>query len=466
MTSRIFRIFCVVSAMAVATTSSLAQEPQEYRALAREILAELVAIETTEEAARTVEAAEAVAQRLLAAGFPEEDVRILGPRPDLGNLVLRYRGDGTAGEPIMLMAHMDVVPAVAEAWGTDPFGLTERDGYLYGRGSGDNKAGVATIVTNFLRWKAEGWVPSRDLVAVITADEETTGESIAWLLEERRDLVDAEYALNTDGGGGVLRNGVRTTFSIDAAEKIYASYRITATNPGGHSSVPGPDNAIYDLGRMLVRMADYRFPIRVNDITRDYLLQTADDHPPEVAADMRAAVGNPPDLEAAERLARGDPHMNALLRTTCVATMLEAGHAENALPREASATINCRVFPGEDPQEVESTLRELMADPEMRMEGLFPAIPSPPSFLTPRLREVLSALVEEMFPGADIVSGMATGASDGLFTRNAGTPTYTLSAIFEPEGENRAHGLDERVGVEEFHDAVEFWYRMVKRLAG
>lgn len=263
-----------------------------------------------------------------------------------------------------------------------------------------------------------------------------------------------------------MRDGVRSAFSIDAAEKIYASYRITATSPGGHSSVPGPDNAIYDLGRMLVRMADYRFPIRVNDITRDYLLQTAQDHPPEVAADMRAAAGTPSDLEAAERLARGDPYLNALLRTTCVATMLEAGHAENALPREASATINCRVFPGEDPQEVESTLRRFLADSEMTMEGLFPAIPSPPSFLTPRLEEVLSALVEEMFPGAHIVSGMSTGASDGLFTRNAGIPTYTLSAIFEPEGENRAHGLDERVGVEAFHDAVEFWYRMVKRLAG
>ncbi|MEE8385596.1 MAG: M20/M25/M40 family metallo-hydrolase [Dehalococcoidia bacterium] len=442
-----------------------AQEPAEYRALAREILVELVAYETTDGAEQTVPAAEAMARRLLEGGYPAEDVHVLGPRPDLGNLVVRLRGSGGGGGPILMIAHMDVVPAVADAWETDPYQLVEMDGFYYGRGSSDNKAGVATLVTNLIRWKAEGWVPNRDLIVAVTADEEVTGESMAWLVGERRDLVDAEFALNTDAGFGELRDGIPTIFSVQAAEKVYLSFRLTATNPGGHSSQPGPDNAIYDLVRALTNIAEYRFPIRLNDITKGYLLQSAVDYPAATASDMRAVAAESPDLEAAERLAAHSPHMNAILRTTCVATQLAAGHAENALPREATATVNCRIYPGVDPAEVEATLRQLIDSPEISLEGMGEPIQSPPSFLTPALQEALEDLVSEMFHPARVIPGMSTGATDGLLTRNGGIPTYGVAGIFEPSGENRAHGKDERVGVKAFHDSVEFWYRLLKRLA-
>jgi acetylornithine deacetylase/succinyl-diaminopimelate desuccinylase-like protein len=442
-----------------------AQEPPEYRALAKEILAELVAIETTEEAGRTVEAAETVARRLLAAGFPEQDVQVVGPRPDLGNLVVRYRGDGTGGRPILLLAHMDVVPAVAEGWSSDPFELVERDGYLYGRGSGDNKAGVATIFTNFLRWKAEGWIPDRDLIAVVTADEETSGESLAWLVSERRDLVDAEFALNTDSGFGVLQDGIPVVFSVDTAEKMYLSFRLTATAPGGHSSEPGPENAINDLAYALVRIAEFAFPIRVNDLTREYFRQSAQDYPPEMAADMRALASDPGDLAAAERLAAASPALNAILRTTCVATELVGGEAENVLPRSAGATVNCRIYPGVDPGEVEATLRRVIDDSGISLERMNEPTPSSPSFLTPQLRIALDELVAEMFPTARIIPTMAPWASDAVSTRNAGIPTFGVSAFFYHEGEDSSHAADEGISVETFHDAVEFWCRMVKRLA-
>lgn len=442
-----------------------AQAPAEYRAMAREILAELIAYETTADKGQTVPAAQAMARRLLDAGYPEQDVQVVGPRPNQGNLVVRLRGRGGAGGPILMIAHMDVVPVVADTWETDPFQMVEKDGFYYGRGTSDNKAGVATIVTNLIRWRAEGWVGDRDIIAVVTADEETSGEGMAWLVQERRDLVDAEFALNTDAGFGELRDGVPTIFSVQAAEKVYMSFRLTATNPGGHSSLPGPDNAIYDLVHALAGIAEYSFPVRVNDITRAFLLQSAEDYPPETASDMRAVATEPPDLEAAERLSATAPSMNALLRTTCVATRLAAGHADNALPREASATLNCRLFPGVDPDEVEGRLRRIIDDPEVSLERLGNPILSPPSLLTPLLQSTLEELVSEMFSPARVIPVMGTGATDGLFTRNGGIPTYGVAGIFEPAGENRAHGKDERVAVESFHDSVEFWYRLLKRLA-
>lgn len=456
---------CALLLPAFAPAQTPTQAPAADRALAREILADLVGRETTEGNGQTVPAAEALARRLRDAGYPEADVQIVGPTPDLGNLVVRLRGTGQGGRPILLMAHIDVVPAGADAWGTNPYDLVEKDGYYYGRGTTDNKAGAATIVANLIRWKREGWVPARDVIAVLTADEETTQESIAWLVRERRDLIDAEFALNTDSGFGELRDGVPASFSVQAAEKVYLSFRLTAANAGGHSSVPRPDNAINELARALVRIADYTFPVQLNEITRAFLLGTADTHPSGVATDMRAVAAASPDLAAAGRLSAASPYLNAILRTTCVATQLAAGHAENALPTQSAATVNCRILPGENPDEVEATLGRLIDNPGIAIARMQDAVLSPPSLLTPAMATMLDALVGEMFPTVRVVPVMETGATDGLFTRNGGIPTYGLGAIFEPPDDIRAHGLDERVGVEIFHDAVEFWYRMVKRLA-
>jgi acetylornithine deacetylase/succinyl-diaminopimelate desuccinylase-like protein len=265
MTSRLGNFTFAAVLLAGALQPVHAQGPEEYRALARDILTELVAFETTEEAGHTVEAAEAVARRLLAAGFPEEDVRILGPRPELGSLVARYRGDGTGGRPIVLLAHVDVVPTVAELWSTDPLKLVERDGFYYGLGVGDDKSGVTSIVTNFLRWKGEGWVPSRDLIAVVSADEESNWESMPWLLEHGPWIREAAFVLNADVGYGTSREGTPSIFWVDAAEKVYADYRITATSVGGHSALPGSENAIYDLAGVLTRIGAYEFPVRVNE---------------------------------------------------------------------------------------------------------------------------------------------------------------------------------------------------------
>ncbi|MFC1661297.1 M20/M25/M40 family metallo-hydrolase [Gemmatimonadota bacterium] len=458
-----FSVICILAASELFPLK--AQESDEYQTLAREILAELVSIETTEGTGRTVEAAETLARRLVSGGFSEEDIHILGPRPDLGNLVIRYRGDGTGGDPILLTAHLDVVPAESEAWSTDPFELIELDGYLHGRGSVDNKAGISAIVTNFLRWKAEGWVPNRDIIAVFTADEETTFGSMEWLVTERRDLVDAEFALSTDGDLDIARDGVPLIFWVDAAEKEYADYRITATGPGGHSSEPGPENAIYSLARAVARIAEYSFPVTLNDITREYFWQVAQDQPVEVAAQMRAVSADPPDMGAAERLVTMSPLMNAQLRTTCVVIEVAGGTAANVLPQSASATINCRIFPGTDAEEVEATLKHVIDDPSISLEVTYPAFASPPSFLTPAVRGALESVVQGMFPTARIVPDLSTGATESSLLRNAGIPAYNLSGIFIPEGDDRTHGNDERVGIEAFHDAVEFWYRLVMRLA-
>jgi acetylornithine deacetylase/succinyl-diaminopimelate desuccinylase-like protein len=400
------------------------------------------------------------------AGYPEDDVDVVGPRPDLGNLVVRLRGSGRGGRPILLMAHIDVVPAVAEAWSTDPYRMVEDGGFYYGRGAIDNKAGAATLVANLLRWKREGWVPERDVIVALTADEETTQESIAWLVRERRDLVDAELALNTDAGFGEVRDGKRGLLWAQASEKMYLTFRLTATNAGGHSSVPRPDNAIVELVRAIASIADHRFPVRTDEVTRAFFSGIADTYPDEVAGDLRAVAAEPVDEAAAERLARRSPTFNAMLRTTCTPTMLAAGHAENALPREASAVVNCRIFPGVPADEVEATLRRLAASPAIIFERMNEPVPSPPSVPAPLVRATFDAVAAEIFPGSRLTWAMETGATDGLYTRNGGIPTYGIGAIFDDPEDIRAHGKDERVGVEAFHDAVEFWYRMVMRIAG
>lgn len=433
--------------------------------LATQIFEELIEIPSVSGTPETVGAAEAMADRLLAAGFPEEDVHVLEPLPDVGILVARYRGTGER-PPILLLAHLDVVPALPEDWSVPPFELTEQDGWWYGRGTIDNKAGAAMLVASFLRYREEGFVPDRDLIMVLTGDEETNSEAIKWVVsEEGRELIDdPAYALNTDSGGGSLREGVETMFGVQASEKVYLSFQLEVTNPGGHSSQPRPDNAITTLAEGLVRLSEHEWPVQLNEVTRAFFERSAAIESGQLAEDMQAIAENPADSAAAARLSES-LYLNALLRTTCVATMLEAGHAENALPQTARATVNCRILPGGSPDEVEATLVSVLDDPDIQVSRLREPTASPPSPLTDEVLGTIERLTEEMWPGVPVVPTMSTGATDGLYVRNAGIPVYGVGAIFEDTGDNRAHGRDERVAIDRFYEALRFWYRMVKELA-
>lgn len=446
------------------TASAQARTSSADRALAREIFAELIAIDSSEPPQGDPRAAsEAMAARLRAAGFPEEDVQVIGPEPRLGNLVARYRGSNRRLPPILLMAHIDVVPARRDDWSVDPFTLTEQDGYFYGRGAIDNKAGAAMLVANLIRYRREGFRPQRDLIVVLTADEETTGASIQWLLQNHPEVARAGFALNTDAGGGELREGRKVVMGVQASEKVYLSYQLEVRNPGGHSSRPRPDNAIYQLAGALTRLEKHRFPVQLNEVTRAYFRRTAELGGP-YAEEMHRVAAASPDAAAAERLSE-DPGYNAMLRTTCVATMLEAGHAENALPQTARAVVNCRILPGEDPAEVDRALREVVGDTAVAIRRVREPTASPPSPLRPEVLGVIERLTQRHFPSAVVVPQMSAGATDGLYVRNAGIPVYGVSAVFGEPGDGRAHGRDERILVQSFYEALDFWHEMVRAFA-
>jgi acetylornithine deacetylase/succinyl-diaminopimelate desuccinylase-like protein len=436
---------------------------QNHRALQREILKELVEINTSDSAGHTDLAAQAMSRRLLAAGLPQADVRILELAPRHHSLVARFRGRAAGAKPILLMAHIDVVDARREDWSVDPYTFLERDGYYYARGSSDNKAGAATLVATFIRYRQEGYVPERDLILVLTGDEETTSNSIKALIDQHRDLVDAEYALNTDAGGGEVRDGKAIAFSVQTAEKVYLSFQLEVRNRGGHSSVPEPDNAIYRLSEGLTRLSRHTFPVRLNATTRAFFQNAAATQPSSIAADMRA-LARSGDSAAARRLSAAVPYYNSVMRTTCVATRLFAGHADNALPQVARATVNCRMLPDDPPDSVEAVLRRVLADTAISLSRSAPPVASPASPLRPDIMEPVERLVAQMWPGAGIVPEMSTGATDGLYVRNAGIPVYGVSAVFERVDDIRAHGRDERIGVNAYHEAAEFWYQLVKIL--
>ena len=460
-------LWCAALAAVPITGRAQSQASPADRTLARDIFRELVEINTTDSLGNTPRAARAMARRLVAAGFPAADVQVLiGPDPKHGNLVARYRGTGTGAKPIIVFAHMDVVPARRSDWSVDPFTFLEKDGYFYGRGTTDDKVGDAVLVADFIRLKRAGFKPSRDLILVLTGDEETLGSCIQWLVTKHRDLIDGAFALNTDAGGGVLRDGQRVMFAVQASEKVYATYVLEATDKGGHSSLPRPaDNPVYRLAPLLERLAQYQFPVKLNEVSRAFFERSAAIDTGRLAEDMRGVLKDPPDSGAVARLS-AVPFYNSKLRTTCVATMLEAGHAENALPQSARATVNCRILPGEPASEVEATLRRLASDDRITLRTLYAPITSPSSPLTPEIMGPLERLVAEQFPKVPIVPIMEAGATDGLFLRNAGIPTYGVSAVFEEQNDIRAHGRDERIGVQSFYDALEFWYRMMQAFAG
>src|SRR5688572_1782725 len=433
--------------------------PTADRALAREILEQLVKIQTTEEQG-TSQAAQAIAVRLIAAGFLKEDVEIIGHDARAQNVVARYRGRNPRARAVLLMAHLDVVPARREDWSVDPWTLLEREGWLYGRGSSDNKAGVAMLVANFIALKRAAWQPERDLVTVVTGDEETAQKSIQWLLENRRVVSDAELAFTTDGGCVVLREGRPAMFEVQASEKIYADYQLEATDVGGHSSLVRPDNPIYTLSAALTRIGEHQFPLHVNDVTRMFLERSSVTESGQTPIDMRAVAAVPPDLAAAARLSRS-PFYNAQLRTTCVATKVDAGHANNALPQHARAVVNCRILPGLPGADVEAVIRRLAGE-RVKVTVLEPPIPSPPSTLTPALLSRIEPLVAKHWPRLPVIPVMATGATDGMYTRSRGIPTYGVSAIDKDPDDERAHGKDERVGVDSFNRATQFWLDLMR----
>jgi len=445
--------------------SSYAQSgpPAPDRSLAREIYAELIETNTTHSTGSTTAAAEKMAARLRSAGFPAEDVVVFEPYPGKGNLVARYRGSG-ARPPILLMAHLDVVEAPREDWSRDPFAFAEEDGYYYGRGTTDDKAMAAIFVASFLRYRREGFVPDRDLILALTADEEGGDHNgIDWLLQNRRPLIDAAYALN-EAGGGELRDGARLLNEVQTTEKVYQTFTLEVRNPGGHSSLPRADNAIYQLAHALQRIEQYRFPVHLNETTRVFFERMADIEGGPLATDMRAVTGPRIAPAAVERLA-SSPYYNSQLRTTCIATMLEAGHAENALPQLARATVNCRLLPGESPDAVRDTLRRVIGDTAVTVMPVGVARPSDPSPLTPEVLGAIEQVTEQMWPGVPVVPTMVSGATDGLYLRNAGIPTYGVSGIFEDINDIRAHGRDERLGVAAFHEGQEFLYRLVRTLS-
>jgi acetylornithine deacetylase/succinyl-diaminopimelate desuccinylase-like protein len=450
-------------ALLLASTGA-AQQPSAdaHRQRAREILRELIEINTTE-AAGTTKAAEAMASRLKAAGFADADIRMLGPNERKKNLVARLRGSG-ARRPLLLLAHLDVVEARREDWSIDPFAFTERDGFFYGRGTTDDKAQAAIWIANLIRYKQEGFVPDRDIIVALTADEEGGPDNgVQWLLANHKDLIDAEYCLN-EGGGGQIIGGRYVLNELQASEKVYLSFTLDVTNSGGHSSLPTRENAIHRLAKGVARLGDFQFPVQLNQITRAFFERSAKLQKGQLAADMSAVVRTPPDPAAVRRLSQM-PYFNAQLRTTCTPTMLQGGHAENALPQLARATVNCRMLPGSDPKRVQQTLEKVLADPKIEVAPIDEASPSNPSPLRPDLMEPLERITKEMW-NVPVVPVMLTGATDGLYLRNAGIPTYGVSGVFEDVNDVRAHGRDERIGIKQFYEAGEFLYRLVKALGG
>jgi acetylornithine deacetylase/succinyl-diaminopimelate desuccinylase-like protein len=459
--------------------SSLGAAPldETTRKLARDIFQQLIEINTTDSVGSTTIAAEAMAKRLLAAGFSAEDVKVLGPNDRKGNLVARYRGTVSAGlKPILIIGHLDVVEARREDWTTDPFQFVEKDGYFYGRGTQDMKVSDAILVTTFIRFKREGYQPDRDIILAVTADEEGgSSNGVDWLLKNHRELVDAAFALNPDSGGVTTVKGKPLNVDVEANEKLYADFELDATNPGGHSSLPVPDNAIYHIADALSRLEHAPFPFELNPITRTYFERRAALESGQTAADMKAILGTPPDPKAIARLST-DARFNSLLRTTCVATRLNAGHANNALPQKAQAIVNCRILPGHAMEEIRQDLIRVFADPKITVKyvdnsyHVFDRAPETKAFaamLPPaEVMQPLERVTDAMWPSAPVLPEMETGASDSVYTIGAGIPSYGVSGVALDQDDVRAHGKDERVRVTSFYDGVEFYYRYLKALTG
>jgi acetylornithine deacetylase/succinyl-diaminopimelate desuccinylase-like protein len=458
--------------------SPLPTTSAEDRELARAIFKELIEINTTDTPRGNVTTATAAMQkRFLDAGFAADDVHLLGPDARKMNLVVRLRAEGTPAEkPVVFLCHMDVVEALRADWSTDPFQFVEKDGYYYGRGTQDMKNSDAALVFTFLRLHREGYKPKRDLILALTADEEGGKFNGAdWLVKEHRDLVDAAFVINPDSGGVELDRGRAVVADVEATEKVYSDYQVTATNRGGHSSIPRPDNAIYELTAALNKLAAYQFPFEMNEVTRTYFKNLAGQETGQTAADMRAILGTPADLAAAARLS-AEPSFNSNFRTTCVATRLSAGPATNALPQTAQANVNCRIFPGHSPEEIRQLLIGIFGDEKLTVKYVSDAgavsdtAPERKAMVPPApIKEVfdpLTRLTEAIWPGTPVTPVMENGASDSIYFAQAGIPCYGYSAIALERDDDRAHGQDERLPVDSYWKSLDFFYGFAKSLGG
>jgi acetylornithine deacetylase/succinyl-diaminopimelate desuccinylase-like protein len=448
--------------------------PQIDRELSRSIFKELIEINSQDSNGSVTKAAVAMRERLLKAGFPAADLVLAGPNDRKQNLVAKYKGTSSSLKPILIICHLDVVEARKEDWTTDPYQFVEKDGYFYGRGTQDIKEEDADLVENFIRLKRESWVPKRDIVIALTADEEG-GQSngVDWLLKNRPELMKADFALNPDAGGVELRGGKATTMGVEATEKLYADFRLTTANSGGHSSEPRPDNAIYELMHALLKLEANPFPLELNDVTRAELAEIAKTTDPARAKLIAGVLATPPDMNAVAEFSKVPSDSNKL-RTTCVATMLKGGHAPNALPAMAQANVNCRILPGYSQEEIRQKLIKLFADPELKIEyvtdaGSAMAMGSDrKSAAAPPVREdvfgPLREVTAEMWPGVPVIPSMSAGASDSIYTMAAGIPSYGVSGMGVDFDDDRAHGKDERLRVEAFYSGVEFYYLYLKAL--
>lgn len=445
-------------------TSISSDANSEHHKLARDIFRELIEINTSSRYGST-KAAEAMAARLKSAGFPVSDIQVIGPDLQHKNLVLRFRGNGKL-KPVLFICHLDVVEALREDWSVDPFTLLEKDGYFYGRGTTDVKNDDASLIVNLIRLKKEGYLPNRDIIIALTANEEMGKETgVDWLITNHRELIDADFCINPDGGGGDLKNGKPVTMAIQTSEKIYVSFRLEVKNKGGHSSLPVKDNAIYTLASGLTRLAKYDFPVRLNETTRNFFEKIASGESGQVKSDILAILRTPPDTAAVKRLALSSAYYNAMMRTTCVATMMSAGHAENALPQTAQVIINCRMLPDDSKENVLSVLKTVLADSKIAVTCTDSSFSAPLSPLREDITVPVVQIASSMWPGVNVTPIMSTGATDGKFLRRKGISVYGVSGMFGDIDDIRAHGKDERIGVKEFYDGVDFMYRFIKALS-
>ncbi len=451
-----------------ALASAQSQAPEADRKLFREIYQELIEINTSDSVGDTTLAAQAMAARLKSAGFTDAEMQIVVPpgAPKKGNLIARLKGTG-AKKPLLLLAHIDVVEAKREEWERDPFKLVEEGGYFYARGSVDDKAMASIFVANMMRYKKQGYKPDRDLILALTADEELGSTSkwngANWLVRNNRELIDADFGLN-EGGGGELKGGKPLLNRVQAAEKVSVHFRLEVKNPGGHSSRPRPDNAIYELAEGLAKFGKFHFPVMLNETTRAYFSRSAQFQSGQVADDMRAVARDQPDMQAAARLSQS-PTLNSTLRTTCVATRLDGGHANNALPQTARATVNCRILPGDPVDGVLKTIQQVVGD-KVTVTRASEPVPSAASALRPDVIGPIEKVTGEFWPGVPVIPAMSTGATDSRFMRNGGIAMYGVSGLFIDQDDNRSHGLNERMPVKSLYDGHEFLYRLVKELAG
>lgn len=472
------RWICLAAAVA-ASPALFAQTytppDQQTKELAHSIFQQLIEINTTDSVGNVSTASKAMEQRLLDAGFSKDDMFIGGPNDRKENLVVRYRGTGKK-KPILFICHEDVVEARRSDWTMDPFQFLEKDGYYYGRGTQDMKSNDAILVTTFIRLKKEGYTPDRDLILALTADEETgKSNGVDWLLKTHRSVIgDPAFVINPDGGGVDLQNGKAISVDVDATEKLYADYQLSATSPGGHSSLPVPDNAIYHLADALERLQSYKFPFELNAVTRAYFKRLTTIEHGQTAEDIKLILKTPADPAAVERLSAESPEWNSMLHTTCVATMLQAGHATNALPEMAEANVNCRILPGHSREETRQDLIRVINNAKVGVHyvddtgTIHDTAPEskgfPPPPLTPEVFEPLEKLAAAMWPGTPVIPTMATGASDSVYTNTVGLPSYGISGIALETNDIRAHGRDERIPIDAFYRATQFYYEYVKML--